>query len=82
MKNLFILILVVALIGENVYIWMQPDTFCDMIKEKGDELKDNFFSSDKVQEEINKTKANALEDLKLELKEEMNAKIDSMFTTD
>ncbi|MBL4706481.1 MAG: hypothetical protein JKY54_18275 [Flavobacteriales bacterium] len=81
MKNLFIIILLIALVGENVYIYIQPDTVCDLIKKKGDELKDKVFSSEMVQKEIEETKQEAMEDLKAELKAEMSAKIDSMFSS-
>jgi len=47
MKSLLILILGVVLVGENVYIYMYPETFCQEVKEKGDDLLNGLKSKTK-----------------------------------
>ncbi|MDG2331995.1 MAG: hypothetical protein P8M05_10420 [Flavobacteriales bacterium] len=47
MKSLLIFILVIVLVGENVYIYMYPETFCQEVKEKGDDLLNGLKSKTK-----------------------------------
>jgi len=79
MKNIFIVILVILLVGENVFIYLKPDVVSSMVKEKGDSLKGMVFSDDMVQEEFEEMKGEVKAQLKDEMKKEMEAKIDSMF---
>ncbi|MFT7612217.1 MAG: hypothetical protein ACI9J3_001171 [Parvicellaceae bacterium] len=79
MKNIFIVLLVLLLIGENVFIYLKPEVVSDLVKEKGDSLKGMVFSNDMVQEEFEEIKGQVKIELKDEMKKEMEAKIDSMF---
>ncbi|MDC3337107.1 hypothetical protein OAW23_04495 [Flavobacteriales bacterium] len=47
MKSILIFILFIALVGENVYIYMYPETFCQEVKEKGDDLLNGLKSKTK-----------------------------------
>jgi len=51
MKNFIIVILLVFVIGENIYIYMYPETFCKELREKGDDLLDGLNS--KAKEVVN-----------------------------
>ncbi len=54
MKNFIIVILLVFVIGENIYIYMYPESFCQKVKEKGDVILDT--SSDLLEGLTSKTK--------------------------
>ena len=78
MKSFLIVILLVLLIGENVYIYMQPDTVCDLIKEKGDEWKSQLIPDDLK----SKWKEELKNELTSELEAEIDARVDSLIPTD
>jgi len=58
MKNFIIVILLVFVIGENIYIYMYPETFCKELREKGDDVLNGIKSkakevvNSKVEEEV------------------------------
>lgn len=73
MKNIFIVLLVVALVVENVYIYLHPETFCQEVHDKADEWKSQLIPEDLA----NKWK----EEIKDEVRKEMEAELDSIIPT-
>ncbi len=83
MKNFLIVVLLVALIGENIYIYTQPDSVCDMIKKQGDEwkdqLSDKIFSDADFEKRLEEEKAKMKSEMQVQANQMIEAKLDSMF---